>query len=203
MRDASKVVVACPGPSFRLENIPDDFEVAAVNQTLKDLPRCRWWINYDCPNDVHDQALERFLELRPTIVTMTEREECWRQWFRDKAKLRDYEHPSFEFCDWGPLWYKTAIKIGPRFTTLVVISWALRRRVRELRYVGADMGGAGYYDEKTTNLERNSRKRIQLWNQRWIKERMHVKSGQDEAYKRGYMRITGLPWDDPPMEFPE
>lgn len=202
MRDASKVAVCCPGPSFSVDQIPDDFEVASVNQTLKDLPRCRWWIAYDAPNDVHDQCVEKFREFRPTIVTLPERFEAWRTWFRDRIKLADHDHPSFELCDFGPLWYKVAIKTGPMFTSLVVISWALRRRVRELKYIGADMNGDGYYDSRTTELERNARKRMLLWNNRWASERKHTRAGQEEAFKRGYMRITGLPWDDPPIEFP-
>ena len=198
MQNSSRVAVACPGPSFDPKNIPDDFEVAAVNHTLKSLDRCRWWIAYDCPNDAHQPAADKFLELKPTIVTMPERWECWRVWFKDKLKLQPHEYPSFEFCDWGPLWFKTAIKVGPRYSSLIAISWALRRRVRELHYVGCDMGGVGYYDRETTQLPRNVGRKVRLWEQRWDKERALLKASQKESHKRGHMRITGLPWDDPP-----
>lgn len=194
---ADRVAICCPGPSFSPEKVPEGFEVAAINQTLKSLDRCSWWVCYDCPNDVHDQCADAFLRLRPAIVTMEERVESWRHWFKAR-NLSHHEWPALEIVDWGPLWYKVAIKSGPRFSSLVAISWALRRRVKELHWIGADLGGDRYYDPETSGLLRNSHKSDRVWKNRWEGERKSMKASQDEAAKRGYTRLTGLPWEDPP-----
>ena len=190
-----RVAVACPGPGFHPKRLPPGFRVAAVNHTLLVLDRCDWWICYDCPHEVHHQCKDKLIALRPTIVTMSERIEGWQQWFRDLG-LQQHQWPAFEVVDWGPLWFKLVMNDGPRFTSTMAISWALRRRVRHLHYVGANMGGRGYYDEKTMHLSINRDKQPHIWQDRWEKERLLLGNIQRECAKRGVMAITGMPWGD-------
>ena len=194
MSHPRRVALACPGPSFSPKRIPAGFAVAAVNHTLKALDRCDWWVCYDCPHEVHFQCAEKLVLLRPTIVTMGERVEAWQQWFTELG-LQRQDWPSFEIVDWGPLWAKTAMNNGPRYTSTMAVSWALRRRITHLHYVGADMGGRGYFDLETMGLEINRGKRGHIWRDRWEKERSVLAALQRECAERGYMAITGMPWD--------
>ena len=186
------VALACPGPSLHPDDIPVDLPVAAINAALKGIPRCDYWICYDTPNHIHECAREAFLELRPTIVTNLERAKGWFKWLKD-LKVSRGEWPSIEIADEGPHWLKTAIKSGPRYSSTMAVSWAVRRRFSHVYFVGCDLGGFGYHDKVATSKIRGMKEGIEArWNKRWQAERKLMRSCRDVCLERG-IRLENLP----------
>lgn len=159
---------------------------------LKGLTRCDWWICYDTPNHIHDHAREAFLKLRPTIVTNKERVKGWEKWLKNLG-IPHFEWPAIEIADDGPTWLRVAIKSGPRYSSTMAISWAVRRRFSHVYFVGCDLGGFGYHDACATDSIRSAAKgREAKWIKRWAGERSLMTRSRDACEKNG-VKLMNLP----------
>jgi hypothetical protein len=157
------------------------------------MPRCDYWICYDMPMDAHKMCAEAFRTLRPTVVTLPNYADRWIEWMSKDLGYGYHEMPSLEIADYQPLWYETAIKVGPRYSSTLAPAWALQRRFTAIHYVGCDLGGSGYcHHDATAALKKKST----TWTNRWARERRVLRAAQDALKARGYS-LTGLPWDPP------
>jgi len=193
--------IACPGPSLDFERIPDDGNpLICVNAALKAAPRCDFWVCWDSPNKIHEQAFPRARELQPILVCGTYgardnwvtvmRESClwpWATWLDMVVNPKP----------WGPPWYMEATK-GPAFSTFSAMGWALKRGATDLRLYGADMSGMGYYDDRVTRLKA-AQKPNARWGKRWKAESQMYEGARREGLRRKVRIVRSLPdgrWDE-------
>lgn len=164
------------------EHLTDDGVVCCVNAALSHVPRCDYWVCYDAPNDLHIGSFDACRRHRPIVVTEKNRHKPWREMTRDWDLL---DQPSVVVCDWKPLWFAVAIKIGPRYSTFMAMLFALQGGATEIRVHGSTMLGVGYCNDKANEQMRVRQRPPRYWSSRWEKERAMMNAAERACKERG------------------